>query len=58
MKQRVIADQMGRLVYEAVLSRDFPLILALTGLSAIFVVAGNLLADLLYLKADPRIRLS
>jgi len=48
---------MGRLGYEAILSRDFPVILTLTFFSAILVQAGNFLADILYAVVDPRIKL-
>lgn len=46
----------GRLTYEALLSRDYPVILASVTLSAVLVVVGNLLADLLHALADPRVR--
>jgi peptide/nickel transport system permease protein len=49
---------MGRVSFEAVMARDYPLILATTGISAIMVVLGNFIADLLYALADPRIRRS
>ncbi|WP_049580310.1 ABC transporter permease [Streptomyces sp. SBT349] len=39
----------------AATSTDFPLLAALTVLSALAVLAGNLLADLLYGLADPRV---
>jgi len=48
---------MGRLAFEAIFSRDYPLVLALTAISAVFVIAGNFLADMLYGLADPRIEL-
>lgn len=48
---------MGRLLYRGVLARDYPLVLAATLLFAALVVIGNLLADLLYAAADPRVRL-
>lgn len=48
---------MGRLAFEAIFSRDYPLVLALSGISAIFVIAGNFFADLLYGLVDPRIKL-
>jgi peptide/nickel transport system permease protein len=48
---------MGRLGYEAILSRDFPVILTLTFISAILVQAGNFVADILYAVVDPRIKL-
>lgn len=47
---------MGRLLYRGVLARDVPLVLAATLLFAVLVVVGNLLADLLYAAADPRVR--
>ena len=49
---------MGRLAIEAILSRDYPILMGLTLTSAIMVLLGNLLADILYGVADPRIRLS
>ncbi|WP_226961389.1 MULTISPECIES: ABC transporter permease [Streptomyces] len=42
----------------AATSTDFPLLAALTALSALAVLAGNLLADLLYGLADPRVDLN
>jgi peptide/nickel transport system permease protein len=47
---------LGRLTFDAVLGRDYPVVLATTALSAILVVACNLLADLLQGWADPRLR--
>ena len=48
---------MGRLGVEAALSRDYPLIMAITLFVATAVIAFNLVVDLLYLWIDPRIRL-
>jgi peptide/nickel transport system permease protein len=47
---------MGRLIVEAVSQRDYPLVMATGFVIAVMVVLGNLLADLLYAVADPRIR--
>jgi peptide/nickel transport system permease protein len=47
---------MGRLGWEAVMSRDYPVIMGVGVLSAIFTLVGNLLADIMYAYADPRIR--
>jgi len=47
---------MGRLGVEAVNGRDYPIIMAVTMLSALLIVVGNLLADIAYAWADPRIR--
>ncbi len=46
----------GRVLVEAVQARDYPVVMAATAVSAILVVLGNLLADLLVAWADPRIR--
>ena len=46
----------GLLNYEAILNRDYPLIMGVTLLIAVIVIGCNLLADLLYPIADPRIR--
>ncbi|MGH7658934.1 MAG: ABC transporter permease [Gemmatimonadales bacterium] len=46
----------GRLLVEAVQARDYPVVMAATAVSAILVVAGNLLADLLVSRVDPRVR--
>jgi peptide/nickel transport system permease protein len=47
---------MGRLGFEAILARDFPVILTLTFFSAILVLLGTLVSDILYAVADPRIK--
>lgn len=46
----------GRLIYGAVLSRDYPLLMATTAIGGIMVVVGNLAADLLHSWLDPRVR--
>jgi peptide/nickel transport system permease protein len=46
---------MGQLSFEAVLNRDYPLIMAIFTLSALLTLVGILLADLLYTIVDPRI---
>ena len=48
---------MGRMAYDAILARDYPIILTVNFISAVLVLAGTLLSDILYLLADPRIRL-
>ncbi len=45
---------MGRITVQAVLARDYPVVMASTAVFAVLVVAGNLLADLLTALADPR----
>lgn len=47
---------MGYLGLNAIFERDYPTVMAITLFSAGLVVAGNLLADIAYAAADPRIR--
>jgi peptide/nickel transport system permease protein len=48
---------MGQLGFEAVLSRDYPVIMAITTISAFLTLAGLLISDVLYAALDPRIKL-
>ena len=48
---------LGQLFLEAIMARDFALVLAVVMLSASFLVVGNLLADILLYRMDPRIRM-
>ncbi|MGQ9485810.1 MAG: ABC transporter permease [Desulfosoma sp.] len=48
---------MGQLGFEAVLSRDYPVIMAITTISALLTLVGLLLSDVLYAVLDPRIQL-
>jgi peptide/nickel transport system permease protein len=48
---------MGRMAYEAILARDYPVILTVNFVSAVLVLIGTFISDLLYLVVDPRIRL-
>ena len=47
---------MGKLFYDGVMMRDYPLIMGILVMGAILTLIGNLLADLCYALADPRIR--
>jgi peptide/nickel transport system permease protein len=47
---------MGKLMVDSIAQRDYPVVLAGTFLFGAVVVAGNLMADLLYGVVDPRIR--
>jgi len=47
---------MGQLFYQAVMARDYPLIMGIVVIGAVLTLLGNLLADLSYAWADPRIR--
>jgi len=48
---------MGRMAYEAILARDYPVILTVNFISALLVLIGTFVSDILYLVVDPRIRL-
>ncbi len=48
----------GRLTYEAVIFRDYPLLQAVILLQATIVLAVNLGVDILYAYVDPRVRYS
>ncbi|HXA75516.1 MAG TPA: ABC transporter permease [Candidatus Acidoferrales bacterium] len=48
---------LGPLLVESILSRDVYVVVAIVMLSSVFLVAGNLLADLLLFASDPRIRM-
>ncbi|HEX7051243.1 MAG TPA: ABC transporter permease [Longimicrobiales bacterium] len=47
---------MGRVIVDAIFQRDYPVVMATGFIFAAMVVAGNLIADVLYAVADPRIR--
>jgi peptide/nickel transport system permease protein len=47
---------MGYLGLNAIFERDYPTVMGTTIISAVLVVVGNLLADIGYAAADPRIR--
>ena len=47
---------LGPLILDATLSRDFYLVIGGIMLSALFMVGGNLIADVMLLACDPRIR--
>lgn len=47
---------LGTLMVESIFARDVYVVVAIVMLSAVFLVAGNLLADLLLFASDPRIR--
>ena len=47
---------MGRLGYDAVMARDYPVIMGIGVISAFLTLLGNIIADVLYFAADPRIR--
>lgn len=47
---------MGRLFFEAVNFRDYPVVMGITTLTAWLTMAGLILQDILYALVDPRIR--
>ncbi|WMY76125.1 ABC transporter permease [Buttiauxella selenatireducens] len=47
---------MGLLGIQSITSLDYPLIMAMIMLSSLMLIIGNLLADMLYRVADPRIK--
>ena len=48
---------LGAVTVEAALGADFPLLAATTLATAVVVLTANLLTDLAYAAADPRVRL-
>ncbi|MEN2980534.1 ABC transporter permease [Tistrella bauzanensis] len=48
---------MGRLFLDSLEYRDYPVVMGILMLSAVMVMAGSLIADLLYAVADPRLRM-
>lgn len=49
---------MGRTLINAINAKDFPVIQTFTALFAALFIASNILTDVLYALADPRVRLS
>ncbi|MGN7455241.1 ABC transporter permease [Paenibacillus pasadenensis] len=48
---------MGSLFVDMAMAREYSVLMAITLLSAVFVVIGNLIADILYAAVDPRVQL-
>jgi len=49
---------MGQLFWQSAVDRDYSTLLGMTLITAILVIAGNLLADVLYAVVDPRVQIS
>ena len=47
---------MGQLFYMSVMTRDYPLVMGILTIGGMLTLFGNLLADIGYMFADPRIR--
>lgn len=46
---------MGKLTVESIAARDFPVLFAVIVITAVFTIAGNIIAELCYRHLDPRI---
>ena len=49
---------MGRLFFDSLTKRDYPILMGILVLGAVLIIIGNLIADVLYALLDPRISLS
>ena len=47
---------MGKLFYSAVMARDFPVVMGILTIGSALTLIGNLIADIAYAWADPRVR--
>ena len=47
---------MGKLFYDAVMMRDFPVVMGILTIGSALTLLGNLIADISYAWADPRVR--
>lgn len=47
---------MGQLFYMSVMTRDYPMVMCILTIGALLTLVGNMLADIGYMVADPRIR--
>ena len=47
---------MGKLFFDAVTARDFPVVMGILTIGSALTLVGNLIADLAYAWADPRVR--
>jgi len=48
---------MGRLAIDAAFARDYPVVMGLVLVASVLIILGNIISDVLYGVADPRIRL-
>lgn len=48
---------MGRLFLQMATAREYSVLMAITLIIAVFVILGNLIADILYAMVDPRVKL-
>ena len=48
-------DGIGLLSFNSILARDYNVIMGITFISALLLLAGNILSDVIYVMVDPRI---
>jgi peptide/nickel transport system permease protein len=48
---------LGRLLYDATLARDYPLLMGIFLVASVSVIAANLVVDVMYGWLDPRVRI-
>ena len=48
-------DGLGLLSYEAVMNRDYPIVMASLFFFSLLYIIGNLISDIMYVIVDPRI---
>lgn len=48
-------DGIGLLSFNSILSRDYNVIMGITFISALLLLAGNIISDIIYVMVDPRI---
>ena len=46
---------MAQFGFDAILKRDYPVIMGVTLFSSLFIIFGNLLADIAYIVVNPRV---
>ena len=56
MEQMFSWPGLGQVTWDAVLSRNYPVIMGVCLLSAVVVLASNLITDILYALVDPTIK--
>ena len=49
---------MGQLFYQSVMARDYPVIMGILTIGSFLTLIGNLIADICYSIADPRVKLN
>jgi len=55
LEQIFVWPGMGRLFFESISQRDYDTLMGLTLMFSVLVLAGQLLADMLYAVVDPRV---